>query len=110
MQASIILLTTESSASTVNVPSMVTVKIEPSDDDILVLLDADEDVYHVVDLLDHHLFFIRLSPPIRFWTLWMFIKPLTICRTGNWFVIVFCLNVQLFILLHLLHVLILLMH
>jgi hypothetical protein len=39
MQASTVLLTNESDASTVNVPSMETVKIEPSDDDVLVLLD-----------------------------------------------------------------------
>jgi hypothetical protein len=39
MQASTVLLTNESDASTVNVPSMETFKIEPSDDDVLVLLD-----------------------------------------------------------------------
>ena len=52
MQASTVLLTNESSASNVNVPSMATVKIEPNDDDILVLLDSDEEVCHDVDLFD----------------------------------------------------------
>ena len=42
MQASIVLLTNESSAYTVNVSSMATVKIEPSGDDVLMLLDSDE--------------------------------------------------------------------
>ena len=31
---------------------MTTIKIEPSGDDVLMLLDSDEDVYHVVDLSD----------------------------------------------------------
>jgi hypothetical protein len=53
MQASIVLLTNESSASTINVP---TVKIEPSDDDVLVLLDSDEYVSPVVDLSDTSFF------------------------------------------------------
>ena len=52
MWASTVLLTNKSGASTVNVPSMTTIKIEPSGDDVLMLLDSDEDVYHVVDLSD----------------------------------------------------------
>jgi hypothetical protein len=52
MQTSTILFTNDSIASSVNVSSMVTVKIEPSGDDVFVLLDADEDVCHVVDLSD----------------------------------------------------------
>ena len=41
MQTFIVLLTNEYSASTINVPSMTTVKIEPSDNNIFVLLDSD---------------------------------------------------------------------
>jgi hypothetical protein len=44
------LLINESGASTVNVHSMATVKIEPTNDDVLVLLDLDEEVCFVVDL------------------------------------------------------------
>jgi hypothetical protein len=56
MQASTVLLTNESGASTVNVLSMATVKIEPTNDDVLVLLDSDEEVCHVVDLSDTSFF------------------------------------------------------
>ena len=65
-QASITLLTNEFSASTVNVPTVNTVKIESSDDDVLVLLDSDEDVCHVVDLSDisHFLYKPRSSNPV----------------------------------------------
>ena len=52
MQTSTVLLTNEYSAFTVNMPSMATIKIEPSDDDFLVLLDSNEDVCHVVDHSD----------------------------------------------------------
>ena len=62
MQASIILLTNESGASTVNVPNMATVNIEPNDDDVLVLLDLDEDVCHVVDLFDTSYFPCKTKP------------------------------------------------
>ena len=50
MRAFTVLLTNESGAFIVNVPSMATVKIKPSGDDVLVLLDSDEDVCLVVDL------------------------------------------------------------
>ena len=46
------MLTNESDASTVNVHSIATVKIEPNEDDVLVLLDSDEEVYLIVDLSD----------------------------------------------------------
>ena len=110
MWASTVLLTNKSSASTVNVPSMTTIKIEPSGDDVLMLLDSDEDVYHVVDLSDTSPYPYKLSLPIRFWSLWMLIKPFTIRRIWNWFVIVLRLNVHLLILLHRLQVSILSMH
>ena len=38
MQASTVLLTNEFGASTINVPSMGTIKIEPKEDDVIVLL------------------------------------------------------------------------
>ena len=62
MQASTVLLTNESGASTVNVHSMATVKIEPSDDDVLVLLDSDEEVCPVVDLSDTSPFPYKTKP------------------------------------------------
>jgi hypothetical protein len=52
MQASTVLLTNESGASTVNVPSMANVKIEATNNDVLVLLDSDDEVCPVVDLSD----------------------------------------------------------
>ena len=52
MQASIVLLTNEFGASTVNVPSMATGKIEYKEDDVLVLLDSNEHVCQVVDFFD----------------------------------------------------------
>ena len=62
MQASTVLLTNESGASTVNVHSIVTVKIEPSEDDVLVLLDSDEDVCPIVDLFDTSHFLHKTKP------------------------------------------------
>ena len=63
---STILLTNEYGASTVNVPSMATVKIEPSDDDVLVLLNADENACSVVDLFDtlHSFYKTKHSNPV----------------------------------------------
>ena len=62
MQASTVLLTNESGASTVNVSSIATVKIEPSDDDVLVLLDLDKEVCPIVDPSDISLFPFKTKP------------------------------------------------
>ena len=62
MQASTVLLTNESGASTINVPSMATVEIQPSDNDVLVLLDSDEEVCLVVDLSDTSYFPYKTKP------------------------------------------------
>ena len=59
-------LTNEYGAYTVNAPTVATVKIEPSDDDIIVLLDSDVDVCSVVDLSDtsHFPYKHRFSNPV----------------------------------------------
>ena len=81
MQASTVLLTNKSDASTLNVLGMATVKIKPSDSDVLVLLDSDDYVCFIIDLLIHHIFFIKLRLPIQFWSLWILIKPLRVYDT-----------------------------
>ena len=43
---------------------MATVKIEPSYNDILIMLDSDEEICHVVDLLGTSSFSYKLSNPI----------------------------------------------
>ena len=62
MQASIILLTNEYGASTINVPSVATVNIEPSDNVVLVLLVLDEDVCHIVNFFDTSQFLYNTKP------------------------------------------------
>ena len=62
MQMCTVLLTNEYGASTVSVLSMVTVKIEPKEDDVLVLLDSDEDICHVVHLSDISHFPYKTKP------------------------------------------------
>ena len=52
MQTSTVLLINEFGASNVNISSMTPVKIEPRGHDVLVLLDLDEDVCHIVELSD----------------------------------------------------------
>jgi hypothetical protein len=80
MQTSTVLLTNEYGASAVNVPTVPTVKIEPSDNNVLLLLDSDEDVSPVVDLSDTSPFPYKPRSPNRFWSLWMLIKPLIVRR------------------------------
>jgi len=57
MQASTVILTNESGTSTVKIPTVATVKLEPNDDSVLVLSDSEDDICVVVDLSD-----ISLSP------------------------------------------------
>jgi hypothetical protein len=52
MQVPTVLLTNEFGASTVNVPSIASIKIQPNDVDVLVLLNLDKEVCHIVDLSD----------------------------------------------------------
>ena len=52
MQASTVVLTNEFGTSILYLPSVTTVKIEPNDDNVLVLLDSCDDVCHVVDFSD----------------------------------------------------------
>lgn len=52
MQASTIMLANESCTSTVQVPSVAIVKLEPTDDSMLVLSDLEDDICDVVDLFD----------------------------------------------------------
>ena len=50
MQASTIMLTNESSTSTVQIPYVAHVKLEPTDDSVLVLSDSKDDICAFVDL------------------------------------------------------------
>ena len=52
MQASTVILTNESGTSTVQIPTVATVKLEPNDDSVLVLSDSEDDICAAVDLLD----------------------------------------------------------
>ena len=61
MQTSTVLLTNKFGASTVNVSNMATLKIEPSDDDVLVL-DSNKEVCHVVDLSNTSYFPYKTKP------------------------------------------------
>ena len=62
MQASTILLTNQSSASTINIHSMDTTKIEPTTDGVLVLLDPDEDICPIFYLFDASPFPYKAKP------------------------------------------------
>jgi hypothetical protein len=59
MQASTVILTNESGTSTVQVPSIVTVKLEPTDDSVIVLSDSEDDICAAVDLSDTSPFSFR---------------------------------------------------
>jgi hypothetical protein len=50
MQASTVILTNESGTSTVQIPSIAHVKVEPLDDSVFVLLDSEDDICAFVDL------------------------------------------------------------
>jgi hypothetical protein len=54
-------LTNEFGASTINIPSVVTLKIEPSDNSVFVLLDSDKIVCLVVDFSDTSRFPYRIK-------------------------------------------------
>lgn len=59
IQAFNVVLTNESCAYTINVPNMATIKIGPSDNDVLVLLDSDDNIYLVIGLIDTSLYLYR---------------------------------------------------
>ena len=63
VQASTIVLTNNSCTSTVQLPLVANVKVEPSDDTILLLSDSDGDVCPVVDLFDTSHFPFRTRTP-----------------------------------------------
>jgi hypothetical protein len=50
MQASTVILTNESGTSTVQIPSIAHVKVEPPDDSVFVLSDSEDDICASVDL------------------------------------------------------------
>ena len=50
MQASTVILTNESGTSTVQIPSVTHVKMEPTDDSVFVLPDLEDDICISVDL------------------------------------------------------------
>ena len=47
--------------TSIHIPSVTTVKIEPNDNNVLVLLDSDDVVCLVIIFLIHHLFLIELG-------------------------------------------------
>ena len=57
-----LLYLTEYDTSTVNIPSIATIKIGPNDDGVIVLLDSDEDVCHGVNLSDTSYFPYKTKP------------------------------------------------
>lgn len=52
MQVSIIILTNESGTSIVQIPSVTTVKLELTDDSVLVLSDSEDDICVAVNISD----------------------------------------------------------
>ena len=52
MQASTVILTNEYGTSSVQIPSVAIVKLEPTDDSVLVLSDSKDDICIVVDISD----------------------------------------------------------
>ena len=50
MQASTVILTNESGTSTVQIPSVAHVKVEPTDDSVFVLPDLEDDICIFIDL------------------------------------------------------------
>jgi len=65
MQASTVILTNESGTSTVQIPSVATVKLEPSDDSVFVLSDSEDDICAAVDLSDVSPFPFRSTDSTR---------------------------------------------
>ena len=63
MQTSTVNTTNKSSKSTIQIPSVATVILEPNDDNILVLLDFNDNVCLVVDLHDTSPFHYRIRSP-----------------------------------------------
>ena len=59
VQSSIVVLTNNSYTSIVQLPILFNLKIELSEGTILLLLDLDNDVYHVVDVFDTSHFLFR---------------------------------------------------
>jgi hypothetical protein len=59
MQASTVILTNESGTSTVQIPSIAHIKVEPLDDSVLVLLDSKDDICVYIDLSNTSPFLLR---------------------------------------------------
>ena len=107
MQASIVVSKNKSGESTINVSSVANIKIEPIDEDILVILDSEDDVYLIIDLSNTSFFAYRTKTSNSVLVFVDVDKPLKVCNTLNWLVMDLRLNVHLFIILHSLQVLIL---
>ena len=59
MQGSTIILTNKSSTSTIQIPHFAIVKLEPSDDDVFILLDCNDEVFLVIELSNTSSLFLR---------------------------------------------------
>ena len=59
MQASTVILTNKSGTSTIQIPSVTTVRLEPTDDSVLVLSDSEDEICVAVDLSDTSSFSFR---------------------------------------------------
>lgn len=82
VQSSIVVLTNNSYTSIVQLLILFNLKIELSEGTILLLLDLDNDVYHVVDVLIHHIFFLeKLKLPLyQVCFLQILITSITVCH------------------------------
>ena len=64
MQTSIISLTNESSTSIIQIPSIATVKLEPTDNSIFGPLDSEDDICASIDLSDSLSFPLEMQIPL----------------------------------------------
>ena len=63
MHASTMILIDYYGTFTVQLPSVAMVKLKPNDDNVIVMLDSDDDVCHVVDFSDTSYFPCRTRTP-----------------------------------------------
>lgn len=59
MQASTMILTNELVTFTIKIPSLATDKLEPIDDDVLVLFDSKDDVCDAIELFNTSPFMLK---------------------------------------------------
>ena len=91
MQVSIIILTNESGTSIVQIPSVTTVKLELTDDSVLVLSDSEDDICVAVNISDRSRDFTISK------SLWIFPNILTVLCIWRWHTMVQYHNVLRYI-------------